>query len=333
MIYTKSFSSDIAPVSKMAKDKSLEGVKTKVLYQEKNLPGAFGKYRFTGTAEVVDRDGEIVKAEGLEIDDFVKNPVVLWSHDLRAEPIGRVVGVERDLSNKRVYFDIIFAPTEDGKRIESLVNTGFLKAVSIGFVVDDYEFDDDTLTFTKTRMHEISLCSVPANQEALLHEDKSVEEPKQKNFTPEDITAIAQQVAEMLAPKPDQAEDTADEEPEAQVESTEVEEPKEETDVSENITITGNLDAGNLATTNPSITIGAVGTDSTQALVEILQAISDKLNFIQPTEANSDKTEQDTTIRSEEQSPSEQTEEPQDTLSVETEVDLDPVFEIDFTQV
>lgn len=319
MIYTKSFSSDISPVSWHEKEKSMESLATKTLYVEKDLSGIHTKYRFTGTAEVVDRDGEIVKADGLGIDDFVKNPVVLWSHDLRAEPIGRVVGVEQDVANKRVYFDIIFAPTEDGKRIEKLVETGFLKAVSIGFVVDDYEFDEDVVTFTKTRMHEISLCSVPANQEALVHDSKSVEETKSKNFTPEDIAAIAQQVALMLAPKS---------EPEAEAEpdkSEAMEEPAPEKEEQEPVVNIGVADSITLDVGEPISIV-----NPTQALMEVLQTISDKLSFIQPTEANSDKTEQDN-IRSEEPSPSEQTEEPQETLSVEpVGTTDDPLIEIDF---
>ena len=345
MIYTKSFSSDIAKVDRVdsSKKKSFSA-ETKTLYVEKDLSSMHSVYRFTGTAEVVDRDGEIVKADGLGVTDYTKNPVVLWSHDLRAEPIGRVVGIEQDLKNKRVYFDIIFAPTEDGARIEKLVSTGFLKAVSIGFVVDDYEFDEDVLTFTKTRMHEISLCSVPANQEALLEESKSMEE-NIKSFSPEDIEAIAQRVSQILMPKnePQKEEESKkdpepEQEPEALPETTpEVEkvEEAEEPTLPEIITITGNLEPSTLGTLSPAGsltttgTVSHVGTDSTQALVEILQTISDKLNFIQPTEANSDKTEQDD-IRSEEPSPSEQTEE-EETLSVEQSgLEDDPQIEIIF---
>lgn len=166
-------------------------------------------YEFIGSSEVVDRDGDIVLLDGIDYKNFEKNPVVLWGHDYGKLPIGKVISVIHDSGNKVAKFEIEFADTPFAKEVEQLVDGGYLHATSIGFMVKDWDYDDDVdaFVFTKTELLEISIVTVPANQDAVVteSEEKGIEETaKSKSLSAEDIASIATQVAEILKPKEDE---------------------------------------------------------------------------------------------------------------------------------
>lgn len=181
-------------------------------------------YSFVGTKEVIDRDGDIVIIDGMDFKNFNNNPVVLWGHDAHSTPIGKVVGVTKDIKEKSLIFDIQFASTAKGQEVETLVKEGMLNATSIGFMIKDWEYDDtlDAYKFTETELLEISIVNIPANQEAIL-EDKSYEQ--ETKVSEEDLRAMIAEVVQDLLPK--QGDDEAKEEDEGK-DSEEVETPQEE---------------------------------------------------------------------------------------------------------
>jgi HK97 family phage prohead protease len=131
--------------------------------------------RFIGTKESEDRTGDVIEAEGWQLDNFVKNPVFLWNHDPSLGPIGRVKQIIREGTS--LLFDVEFAPPEVSDladRMFKLIKSGFLKAVSVGFIPKEFDFirnsmDDITgIRFTKTELLELSAVSIPAHQDALL---------------------------------------------------------------------------------------------------------------------------------------------------------------------
>lgn len=156
-------------------------------------------YKFVGSKEEIDRDGDIVILEGIDFKNFINNPVVLWGHDSRSTPVGKVLSVMIDKVTKEAIFEIEFAETEKGQEIESLVKQGILNATSIGFIVKDWDYDDDlgAYLFRETELLEISLVNIPANPAAL-----SKKEVKQeKSLSREEITSlIAAAVAEAMVP-------------------------------------------------------------------------------------------------------------------------------------
>lgn len=131
--------------------------------------------RFIGTKESEDRTGDVIEAEGWQLDNFVKNPVFLWNHDPSLGPIGRVKQIIREGTS--LLFDVEFAPPEVSEladRMFKLVKSGFLKAVSVGFIPKEFDFIQDSqdnttgVRFTKTELLELSAVSIPAHQDALL---------------------------------------------------------------------------------------------------------------------------------------------------------------------
>lgn len=131
--------------------------------------------RFIGTKESEDRTGDVIEAEGWQLDNFVKNPVFLWNHDPSLGPIGRVKQIIREGTS--LLFDVEFAPPEVSDladRMFKLIKSGFLKAVSVGFIPKEFDFirnsqeDITGIRFTKTELLELSAVSIPAHQDALL---------------------------------------------------------------------------------------------------------------------------------------------------------------------
>jgi len=135
-------------------------------------------YRFVASDERVDRMGDIIEVDGWETADWEKNPVILWGHDSRAPPIGRGVGIRKLGRPKQLLIDVLFASKEVHElagTVEGLVDTGFIKATSVGFLPKKSEplDDEDDSWFAPRRykeqeLLELSIVSIPANPRALI---------------------------------------------------------------------------------------------------------------------------------------------------------------------
>lgn len=151
--------------------------------------------RFIGSDESVDRDGDIIDVAGWDTNNYMKNPVVLWAHNIGAmemPPIGKTVSLNKDIQNKQLIFDIKFPTlaelstdvqnTSDHAKfvdtIYSMCKNGYLNAVSVGFKGIKYKRrdDDDVLDlpewqrgihYMEQQLYEISICPIPANPNAL----------------------------------------------------------------------------------------------------------------------------------------------------------------------
>lgn len=151
--------------------KSLPEKITKNFTLEKQLTE--NVYTFIGTKEVVDRDGDIVFVDGIELENYKMNPIVLFGHDYNT-PIGKTVKFYKKVIDgvKALLFDIEFASTQDAKNIKTLVDEGVLNTTSINFIPKEWEEvrENDRWGYDikKSELLEISVVSVPANQSALL---------------------------------------------------------------------------------------------------------------------------------------------------------------------
>lgn len=122
---------------------------------------AFGDYGEL----IADRDDETIIPSGIELDNYKKNPVMLYSHD-RALIVGKITTINIDTRGLYiagvVYKDI--SPS-----VFAMVKTGSLRAMSIGFRGKDARYDEvnDIFIYTKTELYEISLVSVPAQPDSI----------------------------------------------------------------------------------------------------------------------------------------------------------------------
>ena len=131
---------------------------------------ADGPVTFVASDETEDRMGDVIAADGWELEAYQRNPVFLWAHDYTRTPVGRAVwtGVE----GRRLLTSVVFAPTAFAREVEALYRQGFLRAVSVGFRAKAFAFRNangggEGVRFTRQELVEVSAVPVPANPSAL----------------------------------------------------------------------------------------------------------------------------------------------------------------------
>src|SRR5215471_14921429 len=91
--------------------------------------------RFVASDESVDRYGDVIRASGWQLDNFRKNPVLLFAHQSRALPVGRVDPIA--VEGTRLIAHAEFVPEgqdEFADKVWRFVEGGFLNAASVGFM-------------------------------------------------------------------------------------------------------------------------------------------------------------------------------------------------------
>lgn len=142
--------------------------------------------RFVASDESVDRDGDIITATGWKLDNYLKNPVVLYGHDYSDLPVGKAVNVVIDAAARQLVIDVRFPsideispdsdPSEHALFVDSVYNLaklGMLNAVSVGFRGIKVEpiLDENSQyigrRFLEQELMELSIVPVPANANAV----------------------------------------------------------------------------------------------------------------------------------------------------------------------
>lgn len=133
---------------------------------------------FVGSREIVDRDGDVIKVDGIKTENYERNPVVLWGHDRYSPPIGKTISIKK--TKKEIRMKVQFATMEEysfADTIYRLAKGGYVNAVSIGFApnFDKIEYprengkkDGPYRIFNEIDLLELSVVPVPANQSALV---------------------------------------------------------------------------------------------------------------------------------------------------------------------
>lgn len=138
------------------------------------------QYEFTASTADMDRDGEVIDVSGWDLKNFKKNPVIMFAHSYSTLPIGKAtkIGVK---DGKLV--DVVEFPPEGtyefADTVARLVDAGYLKTQSVGFIPKKWEDGDWTdedgksnkprRTYTKQELLEISIVPVPSNPNALMN--------------------------------------------------------------------------------------------------------------------------------------------------------------------
>ena len=134
-----------------------------------------GEFVFTASTANLDRENDIIKADGWMLDTFKDGGPLLWGHDQNKLPVGRVLWVKAD-ENKLIGKAKFNGTTQLSKDVEKLVRSGDLTGLSVGFRPMDMKMNNDGgRTFTKQELLEISVVNVPANPDAVIHMIKSLD--------------------------------------------------------------------------------------------------------------------------------------------------------------
>ncbi|GBR14121.1 HK97 family phage prohead protease [Gluconobacter frateurii] len=137
---------------------------------------------FIITTGTPDTSADVVVPDGVDFTFFDKNPVVLWQHNRDELPVGKCIS-HKKISNGHIA-TVEFAPSEMNPKAEQifqLVKSGFLSAVSVGFIPTDLEPNSyGGYTINNCFLFEFSIVTVPANPECLIVEQTK---PKSKSMS------------------------------------------------------------------------------------------------------------------------------------------------------
>lgn len=161
-------------------------------------------YRAVASTDALDRDKEVLVPKGVQVENFMKNPVMLFIHQSKQLPVGKILKLE--VNDSEIAMDFVFAPTEIGKELQDLYDGGFMSAFSVGFYPKNYIFIEEntpknlditlqngskySLDLTKYaeipravvtdwELLEVSPVPIPSNPEALLR--RSMDEAIRKD--------------------------------------------------------------------------------------------------------------------------------------------------------
>lgn len=155
-------------------------------------------FRIVASEESADRMGDIVRVNGWQTENFMKNPVLLFGHKQRELPVGKVTGLSTRTKDgkKQLVADFEFVPEgvdEFADKVASLFRDKFLNASSVGFRPIKYEpiyvKDKDGykryvgMDFQEQELLELSIVPVPAHPNA-------VQSAKQYDLTDDDMSRI-----------------------------------------------------------------------------------------------------------------------------------------------
>ena len=145
-----------------------------------------------------DRDSDRVMSRGAVLENYLKNPVVMWGHSYGApaDVIGRTVNL--DVQDGGIAADFELRPAANDQDPQNIVRLlwdgGWVRTASIGFrpiEMQPNEFGGNDITAWE--LLEWSLVPIPANQDALRLAAKALDmtgdvAPAQKDAAPEGDT-------------------------------------------------------------------------------------------------------------------------------------------------
>jgi len=157
----------------------------------KTLEG--GEFEVVASTGQTDRMGDIISPDGWYLTNYKKNPVMLWAHDNYSPAVSKAMKIW--VENRELKAKGVFAPTPFAQELRTLVENGFLNAVSVGFMpliedekgnieideksyrranekelksIKEGTYKDDGFVFEKQELLEISWVNVPALPQALV---------------------------------------------------------------------------------------------------------------------------------------------------------------------
>lgn len=128
---------------------------------------------FVISSDAVMRNGDRINVDGWKLDNYRKNPVMLWAHDDNVLPIARASNTRiegRRLITRAEFVSAELSPFAD--KVYRYYKDGFLNTVSAGWMPLKWSFVDTAersgIDFLEQELLEFSAVTVPNNAEALV---------------------------------------------------------------------------------------------------------------------------------------------------------------------
>ena len=103
--------------------------------------GSSKEFLFTISTAAVDRMSDTIAVNGWRLDDYRKNPVVLWSHNAALFPVGKATQVWTQ--GGKLKASMRFGPGHEAAQVREQFEAGILRATSVGFRPLKWSFSDD----------------------------------------------------------------------------------------------------------------------------------------------------------------------------------------------
>jgi len=152
--------------------------------ERKTIDAEQGIYEAMISTESIDRDGDVIRAAGVDTSNYMRNPVVLFGHtynDIDAV-VGKTLSIET-IPGEGIRARFQFATADVSQKadtVRKLWAGEFLNATSIGFIPDMASAKPNAtktgIEFGKSELLEFSIVPIPSNQDALRLAVKSFDE-------------------------------------------------------------------------------------------------------------------------------------------------------------
>jgi len=120
----------------------------------------------------IDRYGDSITMEGIDLTQIRRNPVVLWAHQYSGLPIGRIIKLWRSNGNLMARIHLDYDLYDFADTVYKMILRGTINAVSIGGLVLEFGLKEDGSTdwykIEKLEMVELSVVPVGAHPDALV---------------------------------------------------------------------------------------------------------------------------------------------------------------------
>jgi HK97 family phage prohead protease len=142
-------------------------------FQVKKAKGNSIEIEGYANAAVIDRGKDFMTPEGWELENYVKNPVILFDHGKDPQfgslPIGKALVVHPEEKGLYAKVQISSSKSEKISAVRDLVEEGILKTFSVGFDPKESQKSkdgNDVNLITKKELLEISIVPIPMNQDS-----------------------------------------------------------------------------------------------------------------------------------------------------------------------
>ena len=133
-----------------------------------------GQYRVTIAANAEARQPPALDLQGLSVENYLKNPVVMWAHDGVGRspsgglPIGRTTRLTKTDEGQLVADFEFLEEDAFAQRVKNAWDSGFLRAASISWLpLESVPTKDGLWRDTRSELLEWSIVAVPADPDAL----------------------------------------------------------------------------------------------------------------------------------------------------------------------
>ena len=123
-------------------------------------------FKVVASDETVDRVGEVIKVLWRELENYKKNPIILFWHKYSQidDIIWKATNVYIEWSQLIVEWS--FASTNSAQTVRQLYDEWVLKTVSVGFIPKERDVNNSSI-ITRAELLELSFVPVPCNPNAL----------------------------------------------------------------------------------------------------------------------------------------------------------------------